>query len=60
MIATALFMVASADIVRERDMFLGVDIPAETVLLMTGRATVAATNPFIGLENESIITHKID
>ena len=58
MIATALFMVASADIVRERDMFPGVNIPAETAFLMTDRATVTASNSFIGLENESVVNHK--
>ena len=57
MIAAALLMVASANIVRKRDLFLGVDIPAKTTFLMTGRATVSASNPFIGLENESVYIH---
>ena len=57
MIAAALFMVASTDIIGKRDLFLGVDIPAETASLMTYRATVTATNPYVGLENESVITH---
>lgn len=57
MVATTLLVVASSDIIRKQDLFLGVDIPAETTFLMTGRATVTAPNPFIGLENESMITH---
>jgi hypothetical protein len=57
MIAAALLMVTSADIFGERDLSLGVDIPAKTTLLVTGRATVAASNPFIGLENESVCVH---
>lgn len=57
MVATTLLMVTSADIIRERDLFLGVDISAETVFLMTGRTTVPASNPYVGLEYESVITH---
>ncbi len=30
---------------------------AKTTFLVTGGATVTASNPFIGLENESMITH---
>jgi hypothetical protein len=57
MIAAALLMVAPAHIVWKRDLFFGVDIPAKTTFLMTGRATVSASNPFIGLENESVCVH---
>jgi hypothetical protein len=57
MIAAALFMVTPADIVGKRDLFFGVNIPAKTTFLVTGRATVTASNPFIGLENESMIIH---
>ena len=60
MIAAALFMVASTDIIGKRDLFLGVDIPAETASLMTYRATVSASDPFIGLENESMIVHSVN
>lgn len=60
MIAAALFMVTSAHFVRERDLFLGVNIPAETTFFVAGRATVTASNPFIGLENESMIIHSIN
>ena len=60
MVAATLLMVASAHIIWKRDLFLGVDISAETALLMTGRATVTASNPFIGLENESMIIHSIN
>lgn len=59
MIATTLFMVASADIVRKRDSFIGVDVAAETAFLVAGRATMAASDPFIGLENESMIVHSV-
>ena len=60
MVAATLLMVAPAHIVGKRDLFLGVDISAETALLMTGRATVTASNPFIGLENESMIVHSVN
>lgn len=59
MIAATLFMVASSDIIGKRDLFLGVDVAAETAFLVAGRATVSASNPFIGLENESMIVHKL-
>ena len=57
MIAAALLMVTPANIIGKRDLFLGVDIPAKTAFFMTGRARVTAPNPFVGLENESMITH---
>ena len=60
MVAAALLMVASANIIRKRDLFLGIDISAKATLFMTGRATMSATNPFIGLENESMIIHSIN
>ena len=51
MVAAALLMVASANIIGKRDLFLSVDIPAETALLMTGRTRVTASDTLIGLEN---------
>lgn len=60
MITATLFMVASANIIRKRDLFLNVDISAEATLLMTDRATVSASNSLIGLENESMIIHSIN
>lgn len=60
MVSATLFMVASSDIIGKRDLFLGVDISAETTLLMTGRATMTASDPVIGLENESMIIHSVN
>lgn len=60
MIAATLLMVASADIIGKQDLFLGVDVAAETAFLLTVRATVAASAPFIGLEIESKIVHSIN
>lgn len=57
MVAAALLMVAPAYIIGKRDLFLGVDIPAETAFLMTGRARVTAPDTLIGLENESVCVH---
>ena len=57
MVAATLLMVASANIIGKRDLFLGVDVAAETALLMTGRARVTASNTLIGLENESVCVH---
>ena len=53
-------MVASANIIRKRYLFLGVDIAAKTAFIVAGRARVTASNPFIGLENESMIIHSIN
>lgn len=50
-------MVTPAHIIRKRHLFFGVNISAKTTFLVTGRATVTASNPFIGLENESMIIH---
>ena len=47
-------MVTSAHIVRKRDLFLGVNIPAETTFLVAGGASVARRYTFIGLEYESV------
>lgn len=47
-------MVASADIIGKRDLFLGVDISAETSFLMARRASVACRHSLIGLEYESV------
>ena len=57
MITAALLMITSADIIRKRDLFLSVDIPTETVSLMTGRTSITAANTFIGLEYESVNIH---
>ena len=52
-------MVTPADIVGKRDLFFGVNIPAKTTFLVTGGATVTASDPFIGLENELDILNKL-
>ena len=57
MVTATLFMVASADIIRKQDLFLGVDVAAKTALLMAGRASVPCRHSLIGLENESICVH---
>lgn len=54
MVAATLFMVASTDIIRKRDLFLGVDISAETAFLVAGRASVACRYTFVGLEYKSV------
>lgn len=54
MVATALLMVASADIIRKRDLFLGVYVSAETSFLVAGRASMACRYTFVGLEYESV------
>ena len=54
MIAAALFMVASADIVRKRYLFLSVNIPAKTTFLVTGGAGMSCSHSFVWLENESV------
>lgn len=51
-------MVASADIIRKQDLFLGVDVAAETAFLVAGRASVSCRNSLIGLENESVCVHR--
>ena len=53
-------MVASSDIIRKQDLFLGVDVAAKTAFLVAGRATVSASDPVIGLENESMIIHSVN
>lgn len=60
MVTATLFMVTSSDIIRKRDLFLGVDVAAETAFLVAGGATVPASDPFIGLENESMIIHSVN
>ena len=59
MVATTLLVVASSDIIRKRDLSLGVDVAAETAFLVAGRATVTASDTFIGLENESMCVHRL-
>lgn len=56
-VAATLLMVASADIIGKRDLFLSVDVSGETAFLMTGGAGVAASDTTIGLEYESMRTH---
>lgn len=56
-VATALLMVAPADIFRKRDLLLGVDVSGEATLLVTGGASMAAPDTSIGLENKSVFTH---
>ena len=58
-VATALLMVAPADIFRKRDLLLGVDVSGEATLLVTGGASMAAPDTSIGLENKSVFTHFI-
>lgn len=60
MVTATLFMVASSDIIRKQDLFLGVYVATKTASLVARRATVTASNPFIGLENESMIIHSIN
>ena len=60
MVTATLFMVASADIIRKQDLFLGVYVATKTAFLVAGRTRVTASNPFIGLENESMIIHSIN
>lgn len=52
-----MFMVTSADIIRERDLFLGVDVSGEAPFLVTDGASMAAPDTSIGLENKSVFTH---
>ena len=52
-----MFMVTSADIIRERDLFLGVNISGEAPFLVTGWASMAAPDTTIGLENKSVFAH---
>ena len=60
MIAATLLMVAPANIIGKRDLFLGVEVAAKTAPFVAGRATVTASGPFIGLENESMIVHSVN
>lgn len=59
MVAATLLMVAPTHIIGKRNLFLDVNIPAETAFLMTGRARVTASDTLIGLENESVCVHKL-
>lgn len=56
-VATALLMVAPADIFRKRDLLPGVDVSGEAPFLVTDGASVAAPDTTIGLENKSVFTH---
>lgn len=58
MVAATLFVVASSDIIRKRDLSLGVDVAAETAFLVAGRASVPCRHSLIGLENESVYVHR--
>ena len=59
MVAATLFMVASANIIRKRDLFLGVDVAAETAFLVAGRASMPCRHSLIGLENKSVCVHRL-
>lgn len=59
MVTTALLMVASSDIIRKQDLFLGVDVAAETAFLVAGRASMPCRHALIGLENESVCVHRL-
>lgn len=58
MVTATLFMVASSDIIRKQDLFLGVDVAAKTAFLVAGRASVPCRHSLIGLENESVCVHR--
>ena len=59
MVTATLLMVASSDIIRKRDLFLGVDVAAETAFLVAGRASVPCRHSLIRLENESVCVHRL-
>lgn len=59
MVTATLLMVASSDIIRKRDLFLGVDVAAKTAFLVAGRASVPCRHSLIGLENESVCVHRL-
>lgn len=59
MVATTLFMIASSDIIRKQDLFLGIDVAAETAFLVAGRASMPCRHSLIGLENESVCVHRL-
>ena len=51
-VATALLMVAPADIFRKRDLLPGVDVSGEAPFLVTDGASMAAPDTTIGLKNK--------
>ena len=57
-VSATLFMVASANIIRKRDLFLDVDISAKTAFLVAGWASVPCRHSLIGLENKSVCVHR--
>ena len=59
MVTATLFMVTSSDIIRKRDLFLGVDVTAKTAFLVAGRASVPCRHALIRLENESVCVHRL-
>lgn len=59
MVTATLFMVASSDIIRKRDLSLGIDVAAKTALLMAGRASVPCRHALIRLEYESVCVHRL-
>ena len=59
MVATTLLVVASSDIIRKQDLFLGIDVAAETAFLVARRASVPCRHSLIGLENESVCIHRL-
>ena len=60
MVTATLLMVASAHIIRKQDLFIGIDVAAETAFLVAGRASMPCRHALIGLENESMIIHSIN
>ena len=59
MVAATLLMVASADIIRKQDLFLGVDVAAKTAFLVAGRTSMPCRHSLIWLENESVCVHRL-
>ena len=56
-VATTLLMVTSADIIRKRDLFLGVNVSGEAPFLMARGTSMTASDTTIGLENKSVFAH---
>lgn len=59
MVTATLFMVTSSDIIRKRDLFLSVDVAAETAFLVAGRTSVPCRHALIRLEYESVCVHRL-
>lgn len=59
MVSTALLMIASAYIVRKRQLVFRVDVSREAVALAAGGTDMATAHALVGLENESVPVHRI-